>query len=125
MDEIDFSSHEAINMDDNPITSMPVYEDLLNVGFSEDAAREILEEYPDKAQEIFDAMKKANSAEINTLKVLEECGVNLQSSYLGDIDISDNHSDVDNAMSDSCDCRSECKYNTGKTWKYADYGYSD
>lgn len=25
----------------------------------------------------------------------------------------------------SCDCRSECKYHTGKTWKYADYGYSD
>lgn len=26
---------------------------------------------------------------------------------------------------ESCDCRSECKYNTGKTWKYSDYGYSD
>ena len=25
----------------------------------------------------------------------------------------------------SCDCRSECKYNTGKTWKSSDYGYSD
>lgn len=25
----------------------------------------------------------------------------------------------------SCDCRSECKYNTGKTWKYSDYGFSD
>lgn len=25
----------------------------------------------------------------------------------------------------SCDCRSECKYNTGSTYKYADYGYSD
>lgn len=25
----------------------------------------------------------------------------------------------------SCDCRSECKYHTGKTWKYSDYGYSD
>ena len=25
----------------------------------------------------------------------------------------------------SCDCRSECKYNTGHTHKYADYGYSD
>lgn len=25
----------------------------------------------------------------------------------------------------SCDCRSECKYHTGHTHKYADYGYSD
>ncbi len=25
----------------------------------------------------------------------------------------------------SCDCRSECKYNTGHTHKYASYGYSD
>ena len=25
----------------------------------------------------------------------------------------------------TCDCRSECKYNTGHTHKYADYGYSD
>lgn len=25
----------------------------------------------------------------------------------------------------TCDCRSECKYTTGATWKYADYGYSD
>lgn len=24
----------------------------------------------------------------------------------------------------SCDCRSECKYNTGYTHKYASYGYS-
>lgn len=24
----------------------------------------------------------------------------------------------------SCDCRSECRYNTGHTYKYADYGYS-
>ena len=28
-------------------------------------------------------------------------------------------------FSGSCDCRSECKYNTGETWKYADYGYSE
>lgn len=25
----------------------------------------------------------------------------------------------------SCDCRSECNYNTGHTHKYASYGYSD
>ena len=25
----------------------------------------------------------------------------------------------------SLDCRSECKYNTGSTAKYASYGYSD
>lgn len=25
----------------------------------------------------------------------------------------------------SLDCRSECKYNTGNTAKYASYGYSD
>ena len=24
----------------------------------------------------------------------------------------------------SCDCRSECRYNTGHTYKYASYGYS-
>lgn len=24
----------------------------------------------------------------------------------------------------SCDCRSECRYNTGHTYKYANYGYS-
>lgn len=25
----------------------------------------------------------------------------------------------------SCDCRSECKYNTGESWKSSNYGYSD
>ena len=25
----------------------------------------------------------------------------------------------------TADCRSECKYHTGKTYEYADYGYSD
>lgn len=24
----------------------------------------------------------------------------------------------------TCDCRAECRYNTGSTYKYADYGYS-
>lgn len=24
----------------------------------------------------------------------------------------------------SCDCRSECKFNTGSSYKYAEYGYS-
>lgn len=33
--------------------------------------------------------------------------------------------DDDDKELGSCDCRSECKYNTGSTFKYADYGYSD
>lgn len=30
----------------------------------------------------------------------------------------------DNIELQSCDCRSECKYNTGHTYKSANYGYS-
>lgn len=33
------------------------------------------------------------------------------------------NTDGDNEIG-SCDCRSECRYNTGHTYKYADYGYS-
>lgn len=32
----------------------------------------------------------------------------------------------ENLLGGGCDaCRSMCKYNTGKTWKSSDYGYSD
>lgn len=39
--------------------------------------------------------------------------------------ISQSSSAEDEQELGSCDCRSECKYNTGKTWKSSDYGYSD
>ena len=38
----------------------------------------------------------------------------------------ESHKDLDNELElGSCDCRSECRYHTGKSWKYSDYGYSD
>lgn len=32
--------------------------------------------------------------------------------------------EVEGKVLASCDCRSECKYNTGYTHKYSNYGYS-
>lgn len=49
--------------------------------------------------------------------------------YVGDDETTSNDSDSKEDTSDdkwgSLDCRSECKYNTGDTSKYANYGYSD
>ena len=50
------------------------------------------------------------------------------SSYLGDEESTTLVSDDEESSEDklgSCDCRSECKYNTGDRSKYANYGYSD
>lgn len=49
-------------------------------------------------------------------------------SYTGDDDTTLSDSDEKESSDDkwgSLDCRSECKYNTGSTYKYANYGYSD
>lgn len=47
--------------------------------------------------------------------------------YIGDDDSTsiNNSQEVDEVKMGSLDCRSECKYNTGSTYKYANYGYSD
>lgn len=49
-------------------------------------------------------------------------------SYIGDDDSTLNDSDEKESSDDkwgSPDCRSECKYNTDDSSKYANYGYSD
>ncbi len=47
-------------------------------------------------------------------------------SYVGDEDTTnDSEEESSEDKWGSLDCRSECKYNTGSTYKYANYGYSD
>lgn len=49
----------------------PSYEDLVDVGYGEEAAHEILETYPDKAQELYDVMAESNQVEAKCLSLLE------------------------------------------------------
>lgn len=54
--------------------------------------------------------------------VIYECPT---SEYHPNSDDSYNPTDNNENELGSCDCRSECKYNTGESWKYSNYGYSD
>ena len=49
-----------------------------------------------------------------------------QSNSLGtDSDIYNEHKNDDDTELGSCDCRSECRYNTGDSGKYSKYGFWD
>ena len=133
MEEQDLNTHsldetwsELDKPSENMNLSMPSNEDLLEAGFTEDAVNEILEDFPDKAQELLDAMNTADVAERNAIEILQEHGVTLQAYYTGDpIAKSEDHSEIDDEKLSSCDCRPECRYNTGHTWKSSNYGYAD
>lgn len=49
----------------------PSYEDLVDVGYGEEAAHEILETYPEKAQELYDVMDSSNQVEAECLSLLD------------------------------------------------------
>lgn len=121
---------------------MPTFEDLVNVGYGEDAAHEILEMYPDDAQYLFDIMESSNQIEAECEAMIDDNETLLSGHSFFDSDIcySSSYEGDDSNMTDShdtssthgkqvsfgsCDCRSECKYNTGESYKYANYGYSD
>lgn len=123
-------------------TEMPTFEDLVNVGYSEDAAQEILEKYPEDAQRLYDVMESSNQIEAECEALIAdnkeflnshsffESDIYYSSSFDGDESNVDDSHDASSASHGkdvsfgSCDCRSECKYNTGASYKYADYGYS-
>lgn len=126
---------------------VPSYEQLRNAGFSENIAHRIAEggshsysqkelfhvlyECDDPVQAYDEMMAvKANAVIASTDKLINDIessgllgssGQEMDSNYNDESPASEHDEDVIG----SCDCRSECKYNTGKTWKYADYGYSD
>lgn len=121
---------------------MPTFDDLVNVGYGEDAAHEILEKYPEDAQRLYDIMESSNQieAECEALIAGNETFLHTQSFFDSDICYSSSYEGDDSNPEErhesssashgkdisfgSCDCRSECRYNTGHSYKYADYGYS-
>lgn len=123
-------------------TEMPTFEDLVNVGYGEEAAHEILEKYPDDAQRLYDVMESSNRIEAECVALIADndallhshsffdSNICYSSSFNGDeSNVDDSHDSYSASQGKeisfgSCDCRSECKYNTGATYKYADYGYS-
>jgi hypothetical protein len=132
--------YEFDNAEDS--AEMPTFDDLVNVGYGEDAAQEILEKYPEDAQRLYDVMESSNQIETECEKLIAEndallhghnffdTDISYSSSYVGDeSDNTDSHDTSTAAQGKdisfgSCDCRSECNFNTGSSYKYADYGYS-
>lgn len=51
--------------------AFPTYKDLVDVGYGEEAAHEILEAYPDKAQELYGVMSGSNQVEAKCLSILD------------------------------------------------------
>jgi hypothetical protein len=121
---------------------MPTLDDLVNVGYDEDAAHEILEKYPEDAQRLYEVMESSNQIEAECEALIDDnesflqgnsffdSDISYSSSYVGDeSDDTDSHDTSSAAHGKdisfgSCDCRSECNFNTGASYKYADYGYS-
>ena len=85
------------------------------LGLENDIVSRIMNEHPTDAQEIY-AKLSISDDPFATAKEL------FTPSFLGD-NPNDQHS-VDHEKMGSCDCRSECKYNTGDTAKSSNYGYS-
>lgn len=78
-----------------------------------------------------DVTPQTEDSEINTLTVNPTTPVSVP-----EIEQTDTNEDLYNPKTSqsvnteeerelgSCDCRSECKYNTGESWKSSNYGYS-
>lgn len=121
------------------------YDELRNAGFSDHIARSIssggehsysekelfhvLYECKDPVQAYDEMMSaKVEDAIARTDELIEDIensgllGQSLDTAHYNDESSSSIASEEEFG---SYDCRSECKYNTGETWKYADYGYSD
>lgn len=131
----------------------PTYEQLRNAGFSSEVAHNMIDgldhaysqkelyhvlyesddpltaynemmdgkvqETCDKIDELVDGVEKSGllgNTETTEQPSVETSHYNKPSS----VEASDDEKEIG-----SCDCRSECRYNTGSTYKYADYGYSD
>lgn len=125
---------------------MPTYKELKDAGFSDEEAIYILDELiehpytkwelllclyesddPVKAyKELLETKKQENDKIALVDEMMVDCDLLGQSSET--INYNEESKPISEEVfefSGSCDCRSECKYNTGETWKYADYGYSE
>lgn len=130
----------------------PTYEQLCDAGFSPKVAHSITENLDhsysqeelyhvlyesddpltafndmmdEKAQAVFDKIDNM-IAEIENSGLVGNSNADIHSTDVtshynepSSVEDSDDEKEVGTA-----DCRSECKYNTGKTYEYADYGYS-
>lgn len=131
----------------------PTYEQLRNAGFSSEVAHNIVDglDHAYSQKELYHVLYESNNPltaynEMMDEKVQATCEKidNMiddveKSGLLGSSEtITPNSDEVshynepssvdasdDEKELGSCNCRSECKYNTGSTFKYADYGYSD
>ena len=129
MEDLANDSFDIDNSDDT--LGSPTYDDLIDVGFDEDSANEILDTHAEDAQRLLDVMHEANDIEVEAERLIED---NEASLVYGNSDGDGTHFQGDtndlgykngaDVSFGSCDCRSECEYNTGKTWQSADYGYS-
>lgn len=128
MEDFDIDSFDIGDSDDT--LGSPIFDDLIDVGFDEDSANEILDTHTEDAQRLIDVMNEANDIESEAERLIEDNEAFLVGNssdddtlFQGDIDDVD-HKNGANISFGSCDCRRECEYNSGKTWMSADYGYS-
>lgn len=68
-----------------------------------------------------DLGKVVENASINSAEIDESSRATAE---LSDEELNKPIDSIVNGQRDSLDCRSECTYNTGHSYKYADYGYS-
>lgn len=130
----------------------PSYEELRNAGFSDDLAHNIAESeshsYTDRelfhviyeSENPVDAYNEMMAAKAQNaidkadalMKGIENNGMLECSSEVLNKDEASHYNEpasiktLDNEQElGSCDCRSECTFNTGKAWMSSDYGYSN
>ena len=99
MEDLDFGT--------TPEPEMPTFEELVNVGYGEEAAHEILDNYPEDAQRLYDLMESSNQIEAECEALIADndeflhnhsffdTDISYASSYEGDTD------DVDHISSSS------------------------
>ena len=129
---------------DNP---MPTYKELRDAGFNDEEAKNILDEsivHPYSKWELFlclyesddpvkaykELLESKKNKENDELSLIDEMivGCDLLGQSLGIINYNEEPTPISEevfVLSGVCDCRSECKYNTGYSHKHIDYGYSE
>ena len=130
----------------------PTYEQLRGIGFSSKVAHSITEslDHSYTQKELYHVLYESDNPvtayndmmDDKAYAVIDKVDDNMdeieKSGLLGDSKANIHSTDVTSHYNEpssvedsddekelgSADCRSECKYNTGKTYEYADYGYS-
>lgn len=114
---------------DNEQLETPSFDDLVNVGFDEETATDILENHPSDAQRLYNVMTEANEAEEHANEAMnEDQSYFSQSAEETSTDSSETNGGQQATMSDqkysTADCSRTCEVNTGHSYQYSDYGYS-